>query len=85
MILGTKNMQMWRGVNDLAQYNINQAARDLNFADQQLLKSQGVLQDTSAQLRILGSNLTQLNELLNMITASPFLPNIHIPDERSSH
>lgn len=75
---------MWRGVNDVAHYNINQAARDLNFADQQLLKSQGVLQDTSAQLRILGSNLTQLNELLNMITASPFLPNVHIPDERPS-
>ncbi|CAB3379429.1 Hypothetical predicted protein [Cloeon dipterum] len=79
--LRAKNSQMWRGINDLAHLNINQAARDLNFADQQLLKSQGVLQDTSAQLRILGSNLTQLNELLNLITASPFLPNVQIPEQ----
>ncbi|XP_059486002.1 biogenesis of lysosome-related organelles complex 1 subunit 3 [Neocloeon triangulifer] len=78
--LRSTNVHLRRGVNDIVHYNINQAARDLNFADQQLLKSQGVLQDTSSQLRLLGANLTQLNEMLQIIT-SPFLPNIQIPEE----
>ncbi|KAF4519473.1 hypothetical protein B566_EDAN010082 [Ephemera danica] len=79
--LRERNISLWRNVTELVHLTASQASRDLNNADQQLLKSQGILQETAAQLRIIGGHVELLREKLDLLTATQFLPQITLPQD----
>lgn len=76
--LRERNMSLHKNVIEFIHHNVNVASRDLFATNQQLLKSQVLLQEVALSLHNLHTNLSQLQSKLASARSTPFLSRINI-------
>ncbi|XP_055714674.1 uncharacterized protein LOC129808798 [Phlebotomus papatasi] len=73
-----RNELLWRHMYSFVQTTLVSASKQIIAADQQLLKSQIILQSVATAVKKLNTSSNQVAERLRNITTSNFLPQINI-------
>ncbi|KAJ8922079.1 hypothetical protein NQ315_008720 [Exocentrus adspersus] len=72
------NTRLYNDLEGLAQNTINEAGKQLNSIDQQLLRSQLTLQSAVTSLKSLSINSLTMKSKLHSMLSAKFLPNVKV-------
>lgn len=75
------NVKLQNDLDTFSQTTIDDATKNLNNIDQQLLRSQLTLQNAVSALRSLSINTLSFKDKLQNMLSAKFIPNVKVDDE----